>query len=137
MKLMNRIFAEQIGRDVYVYLDDILIFSKTKEEDIASLKTVCNKLRQHQLFGNRSKTMILPDALSILGHTITSQGLFAEPQKILKVDNWSTPTKPKELQEFMCIVNYLSTYVPDLATVAAPLTRLCGDTVKFQMGTNT
>ena len=75
MKLLNWIFAEQIGRDVYIDLDDILIFTKTKEEHIASLKEVCNKLRQHKLFGNRSKTMILPDALSILGHTITSQGL--------------------------------------------------------------
>ena len=79
MKLMNWIFAEQIGRDVYVYLDHIFIFSKTKEKHIASLKTVCNKLRQHKLLGNRSKTMILPDALSILGHTITSQGLSADP----------------------------------------------------------
>ena len=61
-----------------------------------------------------------------------SQGLSAEPQKILKVDNWSTPTKRKELQVFMGMVNYLSTYVPHLATVAAPLTRLCGDTVKFK-----
>ena len=65
--------------------------------------------------------MILPDALSILGHTIISQGLSAEPQKILKVDNWSTPTKRKELQGFMGLANYLSTYVPQLATVAAPL----------------
>ena len=132
MKLMNWIFVEQIGRDVYVYLDDILIFSKPKEEHIASLKTVCKKLRQHKLFGNRSKTMTLPDALSIQGHTITSQGLSAEPQKILKVDNWSTPTKRKELQGFMGMVNYLSTYVPHLETVAAPLTRLCGDTVQFK-----
>ena len=132
MKLMNWIFAEQIGRDVYVYLDDILIFSKTKEEHIASLKEVCNKLRQHKLFGNRSKTMILHHALSILRHTITSQGLSVEPQKILKVDNWSTPIKRKGFQGFIGMVNYLSTYVPHLATVAAPLTRLCGDTVKFK-----
>ena len=132
MKLMNWIFAEQIGRDVYVYLHDNLIFSKTKKEHIASLKTVGNKLLQHKLFGNRSKTMILPDALWILGHTITSQGLSAEPQKILKVDNCSTPTKRKELQRFMEIVNYLSIYVPHLATVATPLTRLCGDRVKFK-----
>ena len=96
MKLMNWIFAEEIGRDVYIYLDDILIFSKTNKEHIASLKTVCNKLRQHKLFGNRSKTMILPNALSILGHTITSQGVSAESEKILKVDNWFTPTKRKQ-----------------------------------------
>ena len=132
VKLMNWIFAEQIEGDVYIYLGDILIFSTTKEERIASLKKVCNKLRQYKLFGNPSKTIILPDALSILGHTIMSQGLSAEPQKILKVDKWSTPTKRKELQGFMGMVNYLSTYVLHLATVAAPLTSLCGDTVKFK-----
>ena len=52
MKLMHWIFAEQIARDGYVYLSDIHIFFKIKEEHIASLKTVCNKLRQHKLFGN-------------------------------------------------------------------------------------
>ena len=61
-----------------------------------------------------------------------SEGLSAEPQKILKVNNWSTPTKRKELQGFMCMVNCLSTYLPHLATVAAPLTRLCRDTIKFK-----
>ena len=75
--------------------------------------------------------MVIPDALSILGHTITSQDLSSEPQEILEVDNWSTPTKRKELQGFMGMVNYLSTYVPHLATVAASLTMMCEDAVKF------
>ena len=88
MKLMNAIFANMIGRNVYVYLDDILIFDHTKEKHIASIKEVCKRLYENNPFGNKFKTMIVPDTPSILGHTITSQGLSVEPDKILQVNNW-------------------------------------------------
>ncbi len=67
MKLMNWIFHDMLGRNVYIYLDDILIFDKTREEHIESIRQVCLRLRQHKLYGNRSKTMILPPELMILG----------------------------------------------------------------------
>ena len=132
MKLMHSVFADMIGKSIYVYLDDILIFSKIKEEHIKALKEVCQKLRQNKLYGNKSKTMILLEVLKILGHTITSDGLSAGPDKILQVNNWPTSKRKKELQGFIGMVNYLSAYVPHLVTVAALLTRLCGDTVKYQ-----
>ena len=121
MKLMHEVFADMIGKSIYVYLDDILIFTKTKEEHIKILKEVCQRFRQNKLYGNKSKTMILPEALEILGHTITSEGLSAAPDKILQVNNWPTPKRRKELQGFIGMVNYLSAYVPQLATVTAPI----------------
>ena len=132
MKLMNWIFQDMLGRSVYVYLDDILIFSKTKEEHIDAIKQVCQRLKEHKLYGNKSKTMILPKELMILGHTMISDGIIAEPEKVLDVSNWKTPKNRKKLQGFMGMVNYLSTYVPHLATVVAPLTRLCGSTVPWK-----
>ena len=131
MKLMQWVFQGMIGKNVYVYLDDILIFTKTKEEHIATLKEICTRLRKHKLYGNRSKTMILPDELVCLGHSISNEGIIAAPEKILNIQNWPTPERRKQLQGFIGLVNYLSTYVPSLATIAAPLTRLCGDTQPF------
>ena len=72
MKLMNHIFSDMLGRSVYVYLDDILIFNDTKEEHIATIKEVYTRLRNEKLYINRGKTMILPEVLDILGHTIIS-----------------------------------------------------------------
>ena len=91
MKLMNHIFSDMLGRSVYVYLDDILICNDTKEDHIATIKEVCNRLRNEKLYVNRGKTIILPEVLDILGHTITSQGLSAEPAKVLDVKSWPTP----------------------------------------------
>ena len=132
MKLMNWVFADMLGRNVYVYLDDILIFDDTKEGHIATIKEVCTRLRNQKLYVNRSKTMILPEELQILGHTITSEGLSAEPEKVLNVNSWQTPNNRKKLQGFMGLVNYLSRYAPHLATAAAPLTHLCGDTIEWK-----
>ena len=85
MKLMNHIFSDMLGRSIYIYLDDILIFNDTKEDHIATIKEVCTRLRNEKLYVNRGKTMILPEVLDILGHTITLQGLSAEPGKVLDV----------------------------------------------------
>ena len=85
MKLMNHIFSDMLGRSVYVYLDDILIFNDTEEDHIATIKEVCTRLRKEKLYVNSGKTMILPEVLDTLGHTITSQGLSAEPAKVLDV----------------------------------------------------
>ena len=87
MKLMNFICADMLGRSVYVYLVEILIFNKTKKDHIATIKEVCYRLRNEKLYVNRGKTMILPEELHILGHIITSDGLSAEPNKVLKVSS--------------------------------------------------
>ena len=132
MKLMNFIFADMQGRSVYVYLDDILIFNKTKEDYIATIKEVCTRLRNEKLYVNRGKTMILPEELHILGHIITSDSLSAAPDKVLEVSSWQTPNTRIKLQWFMGMVNYLWRYVPYLATAAAPLTHLGGGTTKWE-----
>ena len=85
MKLMNYIFHDIIGKNIYVYLDDILIFDKTLEEHRKTINKVCKRLQQQELYVNKSKTMILPKKLALLGHIISEQGLSAEPQKILDI----------------------------------------------------
>ena len=129
---INFIFADMLGRSVYVYLDDILIFNKMKEDHIVTIKEVCSRLRKEKLYVNRRKTMILPKELHILGHIITSDGLSAAPANVLKVSSWQTLNTRKKLKGFMGMINYLSRYAPHLATAAAPLTHLCGDTIKWE-----
>ena len=107
MKLMNFIFADILGRSVYVYLNDILIFIMTKEDHLTTIKEVCTRSRNKKLYINKGKKMILAEKLHILGHIITSDGLSAAPDKVLKVSFWQTPNTPKKLQGCMGMVNYL------------------------------
>ena len=91
MKLMNYIFADMLGRSVYVYLNDILIFNKTKKDHITRIKEVCTRLRNDKLYVNKGKTMILPEELHILEHIIMLNGLSAAPDKVFKVSSSQTP----------------------------------------------
>ena len=126
MKLMHSIFQDMLGIKVFIYLDDILIFSKMIEDHIETMCKICSRLRKHKLYANRSKSAFLPERISILGYVLTTNGIIKAPEKLLKVQNWAIPQTCKQLQGFMGMVNDLSQYVPYLSTYAAPLTQLYG-----------
>ena len=126
MKLMYSIFQDMLGIKVFIYLDDILIFSKTVEDHIETIREIYCRLRKHKLYVNRHKLAFLPERISILGHVLTTNGFIAAPEKLLKVQNWAIPHTRKQLQGFMGMVNYLSQYVPHLSIYATPLTQLYG-----------
>src|SRR5258705_4176979 len=132
MKVMHDIFQDMLGLTLFIYLDDILIFRMTLREHQEIVREVCRRLRKEKLYVNRNKTTFLPDSIKVLGHVLTKDGIVAAPEKLLKVKNWETPQTRKELQAFMGMVNYLSSYVPHLSTFAAPLTNLSGSTVPWK-----
>ena len=132
IKLMNFIFGDMLGRSIYIHLNDKLIFNKTNNDHMASIKEVFTRLRNKKLNVNRGKTMILREELHILGHIIISDNLSALPDKVLKVSSWQTLNIQKNLKGFIGMVNYFTKYAPHLATAAAPLTHLCGDTRKWE-----
>src|SRR5258706_6278846 len=108
MKLMHSIFKDMCGIKVFIYLDDILIFSKTLEDHIETICEICRRLRKNKLYANRSKSAFLPDRISVLGHVLTTNGIIAAPEKLLKVQNWAILQTRKQLPGFMGMVNYLS-----------------------------
>lgn len=130
MKLMHHIFQDMLGTKIF-YLDDILIFRKTIEDHIETIRKICHRLRKHKLFVNRNKSAFLPEKISVLGRVLTASGIIAAPEKLHKVKNWEIPQTRKQLQGFMGMVNYLSRYIPRLSTYAAPLTHLCGSKVSW------
>jgi len=64
--------------------------------------------------------------MDVLGHIIDDQGLRASPEKIARMEAWTTPKNKKQLQEFLGVVNYVSQFIPHLASITAPLTSLTG-----------
>src|SRR5438552_437568 len=128
MRIINYILQAFLGIFVFVYLDDIFIYSDTLEDHIDHIKQVCLKLQEHRLYASAKKSQFFADKLEILGHYIDNQGIHADPSKIEKIINWPTPTSRKKVERFNATVNYLSQYYNNLASCMAPLISLMGKT---------
>src|SRR5258706_6982072 len=128
MKLMQRIFQDKVYKDLVIYLDDIIIASKTYEEYVKIVRQVLTRLREEKFYLNKDKCQFMSERVEVLGHIITPKGLSADPIKIGKVIEFQITHNRKMLQAFIGIVIYLRKFCPNLASVAAPLTDLQGST---------
>jgi len=128
---MNTLFQDKLGIFVYIYIDDIFIFSKTYKEHVNHVRHVLKKLRDNQFFADRKKSQFLPEELSILGHVITRRGIQPVPGRVRKILDWPTPSNIKELKSFLGIVNYCSQFAPHLTTISSPLTAMAGYTTNW------
>nr|GEY59077.1 reverse transcriptase domain-containing protein [Tanacetum cinerariifolium] len=96
MDLMDRVCKPYIDKFVIVFIDDILIYSKNKEEHDEHLKTILNLLRSEKLYAKFSKCDFWLDSVEFLGHVIDSSGVHVDPAKIEAIKNWTAPTTPTE-----------------------------------------
>ena len=84
MYLMNSVFMTELDKFVVVFIDDILIYSKNKEEHANHLRVVLQRLRDHHLYAKFSKCEFWLDSVKFLGHTISSEGISVDPSKVRK-----------------------------------------------------
>jgi hypothetical protein len=101
MYLMNKVFMEYLDRFVVVFIDDILIFSKTMEEHEEHLRLVLEKLRSNQLHAKFSKCEFWLTEVAFLGHVISVGGVSVDPGKIKDMLNWMPPTTVSEIRSFL------------------------------------
>jgi hypothetical protein len=97
MYLMNKVFMEYLDRFVIVFIDDILVFSKTMEEHEEHLRLVLEKLRSNQLYAKFSKCEFWLTEVTFLGHIISAGGVSVDPGKVKDVLNWMPPTTVSEI----------------------------------------
>jgi hypothetical protein len=122
--VMDRIFRLYIDRFVVCYLDDILIFSKSKEEHLQHLRLVLDTLRREQLYAKRSKCHWAQAQVEYLGHVVSAEGVRMDPRTTAAVRDWPVPTSFGELRQFLGLINYFRKFIPRYSSVAAPLTDL-------------
>ncbi|GKA23273.1 putative reverse transcriptase domain-containing protein [Tanacetum coccineum] len=96
MDLMNRVCKPYLDKFVIMFIDDILIYSKGKEEHEEHLKTILELLKKEQLYAKFSKCDFWLESVQFLGHVINSKGIHIDPGKIEAIKNWATPTTPTE-----------------------------------------
>ncbi|GBG62762.1 hypothetical protein CBR_g32352 [Chara braunii] len=133
--LMDKVLREQIGRFVVVYLDDILIFSKSMEEHLKHLKEVLAILKKTQLHLNLEKFEFGKDGVIYLGHRLSAAGLEPEATKVEVIRNWSWPVNVRELHSVLDLASYYRKFVPRFSIVARPLSGLTSKNVPYSWDT--
>lgn len=118
-RFMNNVLAG--FNFVFVYLDDILIASKDEEEHIEHLKTVFKKLEEYGINIKPSKCMFGVPKLDFLSHSISEKGILPSEERIKAIKEYPRPTTLKGLQRFLGMINYYHRFVPNLASLLAPL----------------
>ena len=122
--VMNRIFQPLLNKCVTVYLDDILIFSKTPKEHIQHLKQVFDILRTNQFVVSMEKSQFNLPEVQYLGHIVGRDGLKVDPKKVEAVQNWSRPETVTQVRSFVGFVNYFRRFIDHFADKARPLNEL-------------
>jgi hypothetical protein len=91
MYLMNSVFMTELDKFVVVYIDDILVYSKSTKDHEEHLRVVLQQLRDHQLYAKFNKCEFWISEVSFLGHVISSEGIDVDPSKVRDVLNWEPP----------------------------------------------
>jgi hypothetical protein len=91
MYLMNSVFMTELDKFVVVYIDDILVYSKSTKDHEEHLRVVLQQLRDHQLYAKFNKCEFWISEVSFLGHVISSEGIDVNPSKVRDVLNWEPP----------------------------------------------
>ncbi|GJS97366.1 retrotransposon protein, putative, ty3-gypsy subclass [Tanacetum coccineum] len=131
MDLMNRIFHEYLDKFVIVFIDDILVYSKSEEEHERHLRIVLEILRQKKLYAKFSKCEFWLQQVAFLGHIVSADGIIMDPSKVEAITKWPRPTTVTEVRSFLGLAGYLRRFVEGFSRLALPLTQLMRKGEKF------
>jgi len=128
---MNTIFQPLLRKCVLVFMDDILIYSKTLNEHTHHLQQVLQILNDNSFLLKRSKCIFAEQSLEYLGHIISKSGVSTEPSKITAVTNWPIPGTVKQLRGFLGLTGYYRRFIRHYGLISKPLTQLLKKGVTF------
>ncbi|GJT24781.1 putative reverse transcriptase domain-containing protein [Tanacetum coccineum] len=106
MDLMNRVCKPYLDKFVIVFIDDILIYSKSEEEHAEHLKLILELLKKEELYAKFSKCEFWLSKVQFLGHVIDSEGIHVDPTKIESIKDWASPKTLTEIRQFLGLAGY-------------------------------
>ncbi|GJS84806.1 putative reverse transcriptase domain-containing protein [Tanacetum coccineum] len=136
MDLMNRVCKPYLDKFVIVFINDILIYSHNKEEHAKHLRIILELLKKEKLYAKFSKSDFWIRIVQFLRNLIDSQGLHVDPTKIEAVKNWTSPTTPTEIRQFLGLADYYRRFIKDFSKIAKSLTELTQKNKKYIWGEN-
>ncbi|NBK12915.1 RNA-directed DNA polymerase, partial [Listeria monocytogenes] len=132
MDMMNRVFKEYLDHFVVVFIDDILIYSKSREDYEQHLRLVLQKLREYKLYAKLKKCEFWLEEVAFLGHVVSSRGISVDPAKIEAIQSWEQPKSVTEVRSFLGLAGYYRRFVEGFSRIATPLTQLTRKDTNFE-----
>ena len=120
-----------IGKSLLLYLDDMIVVSKTVEEHLAKLEIVFKRLKEANLLINPDKSRFMQDRIRFLGHTVDKHGSTPNDDKVRALKVFPRPKNAKDIKSFLGMMTFYRHYIPAFSVVAAPLTALLRKDVAF------
>ncbi|GKE27127.1 putative reverse transcriptase domain-containing protein [Tanacetum coccineum] len=134
MDLMNRVCKPYLDRFVIVFIDDILIYSKSIKEHEGNLRLILKLLKEEKLYAKFSKCEFWLSKVQFLGHVIDSESIHIDPAKIESIKDWASPKTPTEIRQFLVLAGYYRRFIEGFSKIARPMTKLPQKSVKFDWG---
>ncbi|GJS26017.1 putative reverse transcriptase domain-containing protein [Tanacetum coccineum] len=134
MDLMNRVCRSYLDKFVIVFIDDILIYSKTQDEHVEHLRLVLELLKKEKLYAKFCKCEFWLREVQFLGHVINGNGIHVDPSKIKAVKNWKAPRTPMEVRSFLGLAGYYRRFIKNFSKIAKSLTILTQKSKTFEWG---
>ncbi|GKB08179.1 putative reverse transcriptase domain-containing protein [Tanacetum coccineum] len=131
MDLMNLVCKPYLDKFVIVFIDDILIYSKSKKEREEHLKLILELLKKKELYAKFSKCEFWIPKVQFLGHVIDSKGIHADPTKIESIKDWASPKTATEIHQFLGLAGYYQRFIEGFYKIAKSMTKLTQKKVKF------
>lgn len=129
--MMLRVLDPALDKWVVVYLDDILIYSRTKTEHLGHIRHVLALLRKNGLYAKLSKCSFMQEETEFLGHVISKDGVHTNAGLVRAIREWPRPQKQKDVQQFIGLAQFYHQYINNFATIALPLHALLGEGTTF------
>ena len=124
MYLMNQVFEDFLDKFVIVFIDDILVYSKSREEYAQHLRLVLQRLKDKQLYAKFKKCEFWLNKVIFLGHIVSHEGIMVDLAKVKAVSQWKQPRNMSEVRSFLGLAGYYRRFVEGFLKIALPLTLL-------------
>ena len=121
MDLINRVFQSYYDKFVFIFIDNILVYSKSYEYE-QHLRQTLQTLRSRELYAKLNKYDFWLKEVTFLGHVVSSEGIFVDPQKVKAVLRWKRPTMITEIHSFLGLAGYYRRFIEGFSTIATSLT---------------
>jgi hypothetical protein len=131
MYLMNSVFMPELDKFVMVFIDDILVYSKSTEDHEEHLRVMLQRLWDHQLYAKFSKCEFWINEVSFLGHVISSEGIIVDPSKVRDVLDWESPKSVHQVWSFLGLAGYYRRFISMFSKISKPITELLKKGTKY------
>jgi hypothetical protein len=132
MHLMDKVFKEYLDKFVVVFIDDILVYSRSEEEHKEHLRLVLQKLQDHRLYAKLSKCEYWLKQVAFLGHVISKGGISIDPSKVQNVLSWKAPTSVGDIQSFLGLAGYYRRFIEGFLKISKPMIESLEKDKKFK-----